>query len=62
MPKIQIELSEDEDLTVSLFKVKYKLKDKREAIKEMIKMFKINFEISMKDKPAWVWNKKKRKE
>ena len=41
MPKIQIELSEIEDSIVEAYKLVYKLKTKEEAIKQMIKYFKV---------------------
>lgn len=47
MPKIQLELDEDEDMIVELYKIKYKLKDKREAVKKMIKCFKIDLNIKL---------------
>ena len=54
MTKIQIDLDEDEDLIVSLFKLKNKLTNKTEAIKEMIKCFDIEFDIRLKrTKPKW---------
>jgi len=49
MPKIQIEISEEENMIVELFKLKNKLKDKREAIKKMIKCFKIDLDISLQE-------------
>lgn len=41
MPKIQIDLSEAEDSIVEAYKLVYKLKTKEEAIKQMIKYFKV---------------------
>lgn len=41
MPKIQIELSEIEDSIVEAYKLVYKMKTKEEAIKQMIKYFKV---------------------
>ena len=41
MPKIQIDLSEVEDSMVEAYKLVYKLKTKEEAIKQMIKYFKV---------------------
>ena len=41
MPKIQIDLSEVEDSIVEAYKLVYKLKTKEEAIKQMIKYFKV---------------------
>jgi flavoprotein len=44
MVKIQIDLSEDEDRIVEVYKLTKKLKTKQEAIKEMI----LYFEVSIK--------------
>lgn len=41
MTKIQIDLSEIEDKIVEAYKLVYGLKTKQEAIKEMIKYFKV---------------------
>ena len=41
MPKIQIDLSEVEDSIGEAYKLVYKLKTKEEAIKQMIKYFKV---------------------
>ena len=46
MVKIQIDLSEDEDRIVEVYKLTKKLKTKQEAIKEMVKYF----EVSIKPK------------
>lgn len=46
MVKIQLDLSEDEDRIVEVYKLTHKLKTKQEAIKEMVKYF----EISIKPK------------
>ena len=39
MVKILVDLSEEEDKTVEVYKLVHKLKTKQEAIKEMIKYF-----------------------
>jgi len=41
MTKIQIDLSETEDKTVEAYKLVYGLKTKQEAIKQMVKYFKV---------------------
>lgn len=41
MTKIQIDLSEIEDKIVEAYKLVYNLKTKEEAIKQMIKYFKV---------------------
>jgi len=41
MTKIQIDLSETEDKIVEAYKLVYELKTKQEAIKQMIKHFKV---------------------
>lgn len=46
MVKIQIDLSDDEDRIVDVFKMVNRLKTKQEAIKEMIK----HFEVEIKPK------------
>jgi flavoprotein len=46
MVKIQIELSEEEDKIVEIYKLVNKLKTKQEAIKNMI----IHFEVDIKPK------------
>ena len=46
MVKIQIDLSDDEDRIVEVYKLTKKLKTKQEAIKEMVKYF----EVSIKPK------------
>jgi len=40
MPKIQIDLSDEEDKIVDIYKLVNNMKTKQEAIKEMIKHFK----------------------
>lgn len=41
MTKIQIDLSETEDKIVEAYKLVYSLKTKQEAIKQMVKYFKV---------------------
>ncbi len=41
MPKIQLDLTEQEDKIVEAYKLVYGLKTKQEAIKQMIKFFKV---------------------
>ena len=41
MVKIQIELSDDEDRIVEVYKLVHKLKTKQAAIKEMVKYFEV---------------------
>ena len=41
MVKIQIDLSEEEDNLVEMYKLANKLKTKQEAIKKMVKYFKV---------------------
>lgn len=43
--KIQLDLTEEENLMVELYKLKYKLNTKQEAIKKMIKCFDIKLDI-----------------
>jgi hypothetical protein len=42
MVKIQIDLSEEEDRLVEIYKLTNKLKTKQEAIKKMIKYFEVD--------------------
>jgi len=41
MTKIQVDLSEMEDKTVEAYKLVYSMKTKEEAIKQMIRYFKV---------------------
>ena len=51
MVKIQIDLSEEEDRIVEIYKLANKLKTKQEAIKEMVKHFEAEIKPkSIKDK------------
>lgn len=51
MVKIQIDLSEEEDRIVELYKLANKLKTKQEAIKTMVKYFEVEIKPkSLKDK------------
>jgi len=43
MVKIQIDLSEEEDRLVELYKLLNKMKTKQEAIKKMIQYFEVEF-------------------
>lgn len=44
MVKIQIDLSQDEDKIVEIYKVAHSLRTKEEAIKMMVKFFKVRIE------------------
>jgi hypothetical protein len=46
MVKLQLELSEEENSTVEVYKTVHKLKTKQDAIKAMVK----HFEVSIKPK------------
>jgi len=46
MVKIQIDLSEEEDMIVEVYKLTNKMKTKQQAIKEMVK----HFEVEVKPK------------
>lgn len=51
MVKIQIDLSEEENRIVDLYKLANKLKTKQEAIKSMVKYFEVEIKPkSLKDK------------
>lgn len=51
MVKIQIDLSEEEDRIVELYKLANKLKTKQEAVKAMVKYFEVEIKPkSLKDK------------
>jgi hypothetical protein len=45
MVKIQVDLDKDEDRVVELIKANYSLKDKKEAIKRIIKEFGKSVEL-----------------
>lgn len=47
MVKIQIDLSEDEDKIVEIYKLANNLKTKQVAIKKMIKYFKVDIKPSL---------------
>lgn len=47
MVKIQIDLSEDEDKIVEIYKLANNLKTKQVAIKKMIKYFKVEIKPSL---------------
>ncbi len=44
MVKIQINLSDEEDKIVEIYKLSNSLKTKEEAIKEMVKFFKVKIQ------------------
>lgn len=51
MTKIQIDLSEEEDKIVEIYKLVNNLKTKQESIKKMVKYFKAEIKpINLKDK------------
>ena len=49
MPHIQIMLDDEEDEIVAMFNIKYKLGDKRLAIKKMIRCFKIDSDVHVRN-------------
>lgn len=51
MTKIQIELSSEEDKIVEVYKIAMDLKTKEEAIKKMVRFFKVKINpVNLKDK------------
>jgi len=50
MPKIQLELDKEEDRVVELIKANYSLKDKKEAIKRIIKEFGESLKLTLSGK------------
>jgi len=48
MPQIQFDMTEEENTIVDIYRIKYKLKDKREAIKHMIQRFEVKYEVELK--------------
>lgn len=58
MPAIQIKLTEEENKIVDLYRLKHNLKDKRDAIRHMIRQFEVKFEVELKEeKKEWKWKR-----
>ena len=54
--KVQIELSDDEDKIVEVFRIEHNKKNNEEAIKEIIKQYKPLSEFKEKNKTSWLKN------
>jgi len=54
--RVQIELSDDEDKIVEVYRIEHNKKDNGEAIKEIIRNHKPLTEFKAKNKTAWLTN------
>jgi hypothetical protein len=54
--KVQIELSDEENKIVEVFRVEHNKKNNGEAIKEIIKRYKPLSEFKEKNKTSWLRN------
>ncbi|MGD0856158.1 MAG: hypothetical protein ABSA18_10190 [Dehalococcoidia bacterium] len=54
--RVQIELSDDEDKIVEVFRIEHNKKNNEEAIKEIIKQYKPLSEYKEKNKTSWLNN------
>jgi len=54
--RVQIELSDDEDKIVEVFRIEHNKKNNEEAIKEIIKQYKPLSEYKEKNKTSWLKN------
>jgi hypothetical protein len=54
--KVQIELSDDEDKIVQVYRIEHNKKNSEEAIKEIIKHYKPLSEFKEKNKTSWLKN------
>ena len=54
--RVQIELSDDEDKIVEVFRIEHNKKNNEEAIKEIIKQYKPLSEFKAKNKTSWLKN------
>jgi hypothetical protein len=51
--RVQIELSDEEDRIVEVYRIEHKKKNNEEAIKEIIKHYKSLNEFKEKNKKSW---------
>jgi hypothetical protein len=54
--RVQIELSDDEDKIVEVFRIEHNKKSNGEAIKEIIRQYKPLSEYKEKNKTSWLKN------
>ena len=54
--RVQIELSDEEDRIVEVYRIEHKKKNNEEAIKEIIKQYKPLSEFKEKNKTSWLKN------
>lgn len=54
--KVQIELSDEEDKIVEIFRIEHNKKNNGEAIKEIIKRYKPLMEYKENNKTSWLKN------
>ena len=52
--KVQVELSDEEDKIVEVFRIEHNKKDNAEAIKEIIKQYKPLSEFKKKNNASWL--------
>lgn len=52
--RVQIELSDEEDKIVEVFRIEHNKKDNEDAIKEIIKRYKPLNEFREKNKTSWL--------
>jgi hypothetical protein len=52
--RVQIELSDDEDKIVEVYRIEHNKKNNEEAIKEIIKEYKPLSEFKEKNKKSWL--------
>jgi hypothetical protein len=54
--RVQIELSDEEDKIVEVYRIEHNKKNNEEAIKEIIKRYKPLSEFKEKNKTSWLKN------
>ncbi len=54
--RVQLELSDEEDKIVEVYRIEHNKKDNGEAIKEIIKRYKPLKEYEKKNKTSWLSN------
>jgi hypothetical protein len=54
--RVQLELSDEEDRIVEVYRIEHKKKNNEEAIKEIIKQYKPLKEYKDKNKTSWLKN------
>jgi len=54
--RVQIELSDEEDKIVEVYRIEHNKKNNEDAIKEIIKRYKPLYEFREKNKTSWLKN------